>query len=561
MSLNSYTVFDVETANRNRESICSIGYIRVENGNIIESKEILINPETDFDSFNIKVHGITPQMVAFERTFPEVWEEIKPYFSNTVLVAHNAKSMDLCALTRMLDRYNLEIPQNDYICTLELARKIYSQEEVGAYKLNVLCHKFNVPLEHHHNALDDAKACYGLLKYFLSVASDIIPTPYIPNLRCDELSCSPRRAFNYSEKTLAMQGLQIIVTDIISDSVITVEEANSLLGWMSSHSDLEGFYPYDKIFNLIDDILSDGIIEADEERELLGLLDAYINPQTTKSKVNVNNKTICLSGEFDYGSKSEVEQFFISKGAKISKSVTKKIDILVLGEAGNVAWKYGNYGTKYEKAQQLNEKGASILVYKENDIIGYLGDKIDIDEQITSICNRLTEELELAPNRIAFNKSISKKGDNAGNVISLFVQIIEMEYPDVNTVSSANSVLRIPADNVSEINVSSRALHNYLLEEGIEKYALAIANVKKSKEFIGSRFLFSEIDENYFDFIEKAIIFAYKNYSSSNSKFGCCSRFKDCSNQGKCIHPNKLYATVCEYKKHLEAGNAFYKKQ
>lgn len=169
MVLDSYTVFDVETANSKRESICSIGYIRVENGAILESKEILINPETDFDNFNIKIHGITPQKVAFERTFPEVWEEIKPYFSNTVLVAHNAKSMDLCALTRTLDRYNLEIPSNDYICTYELAKNLYTQEEVGAYKLNVLCYKFDVPLEHHHNALDDAKACYDLLNHFLAL--------------------------------------------------------------------------------------------------------------------------------------------------------------------------------------------------------------------------------------------------------------------------------------------------------------------------------------------------------------------------------------------------------
>lgn len=35
---DSYTVFDLETANRKRESVCSIGYIRVEDGAIIESR-------------------------------------------------------------------------------------------------------------------------------------------------------------------------------------------------------------------------------------------------------------------------------------------------------------------------------------------------------------------------------------------------------------------------------------------------------------------------------------------------------------------------------------------
>ena len=134
-----------------------------------------------------------------------------------------------------------------------------------------------------------------------------------------------------------------------------------------------------------------------------------------------------------------------------------------------------------------------------------------------------------------------------------------MGYPDVKTVSSTTSVLRIPADNVSEINISSKSLHNYLITCGVEEYASVVINENKNKEFIGSRLLFNDINERYFNFIEKAVIFALKNYSSSNSKFGCCSRFKECSQQGRCVHPNKLYATVCEYKNHLEDGKVFYK--
>ena len=50
-------------------------------------------------------------------------------------------------------------------------------------------------------------------------------------------------------------------------------------------------------------------------------------------------------------------------------SVTGKLDVLILGETGSAAWKYGNYGSKYEKACQLNEKGKSILIVKESDVI------------------------------------------------------------------------------------------------------------------------------------------------------------------------------------------------
>ena len=59
----NYTVFDVETANSQRDSICAIGIIRYENGNVVYEKEILINPEVEFNYFNTRIHGITERDV------------------------------------------------------------------------------------------------------------------------------------------------------------------------------------------------------------------------------------------------------------------------------------------------------------------------------------------------------------------------------------------------------------------------------------------------------------------------------------------------------------------
>ncbi len=41
--------------------------------------------------------------------------------------------------------------------------------------------------------------------------------------------------------------------------------------------------------------------------------------------------------------------------------------------------------------------------------------------------------------------------------------------------------------------------------------------------------------------------------------FGCCSLYKKCSKEGKCIHINPFYAYACMYKKNLEAGRIFYR--
>lgn len=368
----NYTVFDVETANSQRDSICSIGIIRYENDQVIFEKEILINPEVEFNYFNTRIHGITEADVIDSPTFPEVWTVIKSYFDNSILVAHNAKSMDLCALYRTLERYNLALVDNDYICTMELAKEIFrNNDSVESYRLDVLSKLYDIDLLHHHNALDDTRACFEILKKFEQLYPDVVKEQhyYYGKSGCDACPTTNSIESIYSDKTKEMQKLQEIVLRIIEDNAVSDDEIEHLKTWLEKHGELKGFYPFDKIFEMVEDIMLDGMIDIDEEQELLKLLDAFINPLTENVEVDFNGKSICLSGEFNFGNKKQVEDYLVGHGAIIAKTVTAKLDILILGEAGSAAWKYGNYGSKYEKARQLNEKGKSIVIIKENDAI------------------------------------------------------------------------------------------------------------------------------------------------------------------------------------------------
>ena len=40
--------------------------------------------------------------------------------------------------------------------------------------------------------------------------------------------------------------------------------------------------------------------------------------------------------------------------------------------------------------------------------------------------------------------------------------------------------------------------------------------------------------------------------------FGCCSRYEACSNAKHCVHPDRLFARACGYRKNLENGKIFY---
>lgn len=46
----------------------------------------------------------------------------------------------------------------------------------------------------------------------------------------------------------------------------------------------------------------------------------------------------------------------------------------------------------------------------------------------------------------------------------------------------------------------------------------------------------------------------------SVESFSCCSRYEECSDEKKCIHPDIKFAKGCYYKMNLENGRIFYGK-
>ena len=43
----------------------------------------------------------------------------------------------------------------------------------------------------------------------------------------------------------------------------------------------------------------------------------------------------------------------------------------------------------------------------------------------------------------------------------------------------------------------------------------------------------------------------------SFSEFGCCSKYAECERQGMCLHTDQLYATACQWQKHLKRSGKY----
>lgn len=64
MAVTDFIALDVETANSDFSSICSIGLVHFRGGEVFKSLTILVDPEDDFSPANIAIHGIRPDDVA-----------------------------------------------------------------------------------------------------------------------------------------------------------------------------------------------------------------------------------------------------------------------------------------------------------------------------------------------------------------------------------------------------------------------------------------------------------------------------------------------------------------
>ncbi|MGE4282404.1 MAG: BRCT domain-containing protein, partial [Clostridia bacterium] len=157
---------------------------------------------------------------------------------------------------------------------------------------------------------------------------------------------------------------------IADDGILNESEILSLQSWLDENMALKGNFPFDKILETISGTLSDGVLEDSELASMLELFEQITDPvaNTCTCEFDIEGKTFCLSGEFEYGEKAAVQEILSQKGGIPVNGVTKKTDYIIVGSKGSDAWCAGSYGTKVKKALEMQEKGMPIQIVKERDL-------------------------------------------------------------------------------------------------------------------------------------------------------------------------------------------------
>lgn len=144
-----FTAIDFETANSSRYSICQVGICRVENGEVVFADSFLVQPpNNEYSSINSCIHGISSDLTKDKPLFPEIWEKIRYYIEDDLVVAHNT-DFDVDCLHKTLDYYNIERPSFRMNCTYRMS----------GLNLKNLAESLDIILAEHHNALYDSRVC------------------------------------------------------------------------------------------------------------------------------------------------------------------------------------------------------------------------------------------------------------------------------------------------------------------------------------------------------------------------------------------------------------------
>ena len=119
----TFNAVDVEIANSDRSTICQIGIAHVVDGQINDHWSTLVDPEDEFDDFNISIHGITAKQVQKAPTLPEVREELRKRLRGQVLVSHT--SFDRSAFEIAMDKYGLDQLQVYWLDSAKVVRRAW----------------------------------------------------------------------------------------------------------------------------------------------------------------------------------------------------------------------------------------------------------------------------------------------------------------------------------------------------------------------------------------------------------------------------------------------------
>ena len=151
----TFNAIDVETANSGPYSICQIGILSIRDGVVKGQLSVLVDPEAEFNDFNVRLHGIDHYAVRASQALPNLEARLRRILEETVLASHTG--FDRVAMDGAMERYGLKPIGARWLDSAIVARRAWPERYRRKWNLAPIAGDLGIAFRH-HDATEDARA-------------------------------------------------------------------------------------------------------------------------------------------------------------------------------------------------------------------------------------------------------------------------------------------------------------------------------------------------------------------------------------------------------------------
>lgn len=167
---------------------------------------------------------------------------------------------------------------------------------------------------------------------------------------------------------------------ITADGVVNELEAKALYAWLVQSKNCSDHPIITNLLLRVEDMLSDGKLDEHESLELLSVLKAISAEQSEVGElaksttlplclpipaIEFSDRSFLFTGTFAFGNRALCKEATQSVGGRFAKSVTQKLDYLVIGTYVTDSWKHESFGNKIMNAVEYRDNGVPLSIVSE----------------------------------------------------------------------------------------------------------------------------------------------------------------------------------------------------
>ena len=167
---------------------------------------------------------------------------------------------------------------------------------------------------------------------------------------------------------------------LTADGKIDQSEAEFLLGWLIQSRRASNNPIVENLLERVSAMLADGDLDREESGELLTLLHRIAGEPTEVGElakattlpidnplpvISFPERSFLFTGTCAFGTRKQCQEATASLGGVNAKSVTKRLDYLVIGTYVTDSWAHESYGRRIEKAMEYRDLGVPLVIITE----------------------------------------------------------------------------------------------------------------------------------------------------------------------------------------------------